>query len=392
MASRRAGRGTAIQRGSLSVCFLAFCGRSAIHLDGAGWGVRGVRGGRAGCSFCDAPTQIRFVLARKQAQSTSIGGQRSCCRYLPSEGIQITSSPGAGLLDSDGRGQRGKSFDLWLSRLRSPQSRQIDTQATHSRLGVPHHAARPLSSSSFGLCQGFIGPSSAFVAGGVTPNCVFRYYNPRLGASTISTYIRTSPGLGESWLFTFIPPPPDTRRAAPSQAMQGRGPSQEVWRNTVKVERCRYLEASKCKGTCMNLCKLPTEAFFREDLGRDVPGGRTYNRRGERQNTTRRGDAGGGTNQPTTSLVLPPRAVSPLTSLLLRAETESILRALFALHLNRALERPCCLHMYPLSLSSPPLLRWLFVLWQFMTFGEILLFGRETGATTVRRGNICSKL
>ncbi|CAM9614141.1 unnamed protein product, partial [Sphacelaria rigidula] len=35
----------------------------------------------------------------------------------------------------------------------------------------------------------------------------------------------------------------------------------------VKVERCRYLEASKCKGTCMNLCKLPTEAFFREDLG-----------------------------------------------------------------------------------------------------------------------------
>ncbi|CAN0099857.1 unnamed protein product, partial [Ectocarpus fasciculatus] len=48
---------------------------------------------------------------------------------------------------------------------------------------------------------------------------------------------------------------------------EGEGPSQEVWRNTVKVERCRYLEASKCKGTCMNLCKLPTEAFFREDLG-----------------------------------------------------------------------------------------------------------------------------
>lgn len=33
------------------------------------------------------------------------------------------------------------------------------------------------------------------------------------------------------------------------------------------MERCRYLEASKCKGTCMNLCKLPTEAFFKEDLG-----------------------------------------------------------------------------------------------------------------------------
>lgn len=49
--------------------------------------------------------------------------------------------------------------------------------------------------------------------------------------------------------------------------MEGKGPSQEIWRSTVKVERCRYLEASKCKGTCMNLCKLPTEAFFREDLG-----------------------------------------------------------------------------------------------------------------------------
>ncbi|CAM9620781.1 unnamed protein product [Ascophyllum nodosum] len=47
----------------------------------------------------------------------------------------------------------------------------------------------------------------------------------------------------------------------------GAGPSQQTWRSTVKVERCRYLEASKCKGTCMNLCKLPTEAFFREDLG-----------------------------------------------------------------------------------------------------------------------------
>ncbi|CAM9305763.1 unnamed protein product [Scytosiphon promiscuus] len=58
-----------------------------------------------------------------------------------------------------------------------------------------------------------------------------------------------------------------TEGAVDIEAMDGKGPTQEVWRNTVKVERCRYLEASKCKGTCMNLCKLPTEAFFREDLG-----------------------------------------------------------------------------------------------------------------------------
>lgn len=49
--------------------------------------------------------------------------------------------------------------------------------------------------------------------------------------------------------------------------MGGAEAGEEVWRSTVKVERCRYLEASKCKGTCMNLCKLPTEAFFKEDLG-----------------------------------------------------------------------------------------------------------------------------
>lgn len=51
------------------------------------------------------------------------------------------------------------------------------------------------------------------------------------------------------------------------QGVGGTEASKEVWRSTVKVERCRYLEASKCKGTCMNLCKLPTEAFFKEDLG-----------------------------------------------------------------------------------------------------------------------------
>lgn len=56
----------------------------------------------------------------------------------------------------------------------------------------------------------------------------------------------------------------------PFQGVEGAGPTQEVWRSTVKVERCRYLEASKCKGTCMNLCKLPTEAFFREDLGAEL--------------------------------------------------------------------------------------------------------------------------
>jgi hypothetical protein len=42
---------------------------------------------------------------------------------------------------------------------------------------------------------------------------------------------------------------------------------ERLWHSTVKVEKCRYLESSGCKGTCMNLCKVPTESFFTDKLG-----------------------------------------------------------------------------------------------------------------------------
>jgi len=35
----------------------------------------------------------------------------------------------------------------------------------------------------------------------------------------------------------------------------------------VKIQRCRYLEASGCVGACINLCKMPTQQFFAEELG-----------------------------------------------------------------------------------------------------------------------------
>eukprot|EP00953_Heterococcus_sp_UTEX-ZZ885_P034664 17931-Heterococcus_DN1.PRE.3 len=38
----------------------------------------------------------------------------------------------------------------------------------------------------------------------------------------------------------------------------------------VHVERCRFLEETNCKGLCTNMCKLPTEKFFRETLGLDM--------------------------------------------------------------------------------------------------------------------------
>ncbi|KMT09978.1 hypothetical protein BVRB_5g121940 [Beta vulgaris subsp. vulgaris] len=35
----------------------------------------------------------------------------------------------------------------------------------------------------------------------------------------------------------------------------------------VLVERCKYLEESKCVGICVNTCKLPTQTFFKNHMG-----------------------------------------------------------------------------------------------------------------------------
>lgn len=35
----------------------------------------------------------------------------------------------------------------------------------------------------------------------------------------------------------------------------------------VLVEKCRYLEASKCAGICIHTCKLPTQTFIKEYMG-----------------------------------------------------------------------------------------------------------------------------
>ncbi len=33
------------------------------------------------------------------------------------------------------------------------------------------------------------------------------------------------------------------------------------------MERCRFLAETGCKGLCVNMCKVPTERFFREEMG-----------------------------------------------------------------------------------------------------------------------------
>ena len=37
--------------------------------------------------------------------------------------------------------------------------------------------------------------------------------------------------------------------------------------SVLRVDRCRFLEASGCASTCINMCKAPTQTFFAEDMG-----------------------------------------------------------------------------------------------------------------------------
>ena len=40
--------------------------------------------------------------------------------------------------------------------------------------------------------------------------------------------------------------------------------------HAVKIEKCRYLDTTRCVGTCMNICRRPTQAFVAATLGIDV--------------------------------------------------------------------------------------------------------------------------
>ena len=38
----------------------------------------------------------------------------------------------------------------------------------------------------------------------------------------------------------------------------------------IVVFRCRYLEEAGCASICINSCKVPTQEFFRRNMGMDV--------------------------------------------------------------------------------------------------------------------------
>jgi Beta-carotene isomerase D27-like, C-terminal len=54
---------------------------------------------------------------------------------------------------------------------------------------------------------------------------------------------------------------------AVTQLKGAQSSSQILLNQGVLVQRCRFLENSGCASVCVNSCKLPTQTFFREQMG-----------------------------------------------------------------------------------------------------------------------------
>jgi hypothetical protein len=61
----------------------------------------------------------------------------------------------------------------------------------------------------------------------------------------------------------------DRRRDRSDEDMPHKPPgfADSGYQQGVLLERCRVLEASGCASVCLNVCKLPTQAFFNETVG-----------------------------------------------------------------------------------------------------------------------------
>jgi hypothetical protein len=64
-------------------------------------------------------------------------------------------------------------------------------------------------------------------------------------------------------LFTWLVGPCEVREAE----ITNPDGTTKLQRSNVHILKCRYLEQSECVGMCVNMCKLPTQAFFTEDFG-----------------------------------------------------------------------------------------------------------------------------
>jgi len=57
----------------------------------------------------------------------------------------------------------------------------------------------------------------------------------------------------------------DVERFTVSVRPKGREP--EEWLSGLEAKQCRYLLESGCKSACVNICKIPTQAFFNDVVG-----------------------------------------------------------------------------------------------------------------------------
>jgi len=96
----------------------------------------------------------------------------------------------------------------------------------------------------------------------------------------LATLLGLIPGVVRSLFKVLIKPAPWVDRMNANITVEAFawlvGPCEVVPRETdgemaaVKLRKCRYLEQCGCTASCVNFCKRPTEAFFREAFGVDA--------------------------------------------------------------------------------------------------------------------------
>ena len=80
------------------------------------------------------------------------------------------------------------------------------------------------------------------------------------------TRFLVGPATTEAWSRSNFPdhtPFSDAAECDDQAVLPRRG---DTWKSKVVIERCRFLEESKCKGMCVELCQKPTQEFFTAEL------------------------------------------------------------------------------------------------------------------------------
>lgn len=85
---------------------------------------------------------------------------------------------------------------------------------------------------------------------------VRRFFSPTPWVCELNAWFATQ-------LFEWLVGPCEVRQAEVTDASG----QVRLQNSGVHIQKCRYLEQSQCVGMCVNMCKLPTQAFFIQDFG-----------------------------------------------------------------------------------------------------------------------------